>query len=221
MQDLIAQERFEIEVLEKMNSAKLLSPLIFGGGSMLRLCYGMNRFSVDLDFWFRKEIAFEKFFLLCRETFSTFYRLKDAAQKHHTLLFEIASPDYPRVLKIEIRKEIKKVKTEDAIAFSPYSRHQVLVRVISLEAMMREKIQALLKRREIRDCFDIEFLLKRGVEMSAKPEVFPEMLTIIEGFRKQDYTVKLGSLLDVEDRRFYRANNFKFLLTYLRGKIAT
>jgi predicted nucleotidyltransferase component of viral defense system len=113
------------------------------------------------------------------------------------------------------------VKTEDAIAFSPYARRQVLVRVVSLESMMREKIQALLERREIRDCFDIEFLLKRGVEVRTKPEILAEMITIIEGFRKQDYTVKLGSILEVEDRRFYSANNFKVLLSYLRGKAAT
>jgi predicted nucleotidyltransferase component of viral defense system len=220
MRDLIAQERFEIEVLERMNSARLLSPLIFAGGSMLRLCYGLNRFSIDLDFWFRKKVEPEKYFLACKETFSKFYRLKDAAHKHHTLLLEISSSDYPRGLKIEIRKEIKKVKGEDAIAFSRYSWRQVLVRVVSFEDMMREKTEALLERREIRDCFDIEFLLKRGVEMSAEPALFAEMIKIIEGFRKQDYTVKLGSLLEVEDRRFYATNDFKFLLTYLRGRSA-
>lgn len=221
MQDLIAQERFEIEVLDGMNSAKLLSPLIFAGGSMLRLCYGLNRFSIDLDFWLRKKIALETFFLSCREIFSRFYHLKDAAQKYHTMLFEISSPDYPRGLKLEIRKEIKDVKTEDAIAFSCYSWRQVLVRTVSLEDMMREKTEALLERKEIRDCFDIEFLLKRGVEMKAEPEVFGELIKIIEGFRKQDYTVKLGSLLDVDDRRFYSTNNFAFLLTHLRGKLTT
>ena len=50
-------EEFEIEVLDKMNSAKLLEPLVFGGGSMLRLCHELNRYSVDLDFWFVKKIS--------------------------------------------------------------------------------------------------------------------------------------------------------------------
>jgi len=165
---LIAQERFEIEVLDRMNSAKLLSPLVFAGGSMLRLCYGLNRFSIDLDFWFRREVEPETFFLSCKGTLSQFYRLKDTAQKHYTLLFEISSSDYPRGLKVEIRKEIKRVKTEDAIAFSRYSWHQVLVRVVSLEDMMREKMQAFLEREEIRDCFDIDFLpLPRGERSAA------------------------------------------------------
>ena len=219
MEDLIAQEKFEIEVLDRMNSANLLNPLVFVGGSMLRLCYGLNRFSIDLDFWFRKKVDPESFFVACQETFSHYYRLKDAAQKHNTLLFEFASRDYPRGLKVEIRKEIKQVQTEDAIAFSRYSWHQVAVRAVALPDMMREKIQALLERGEIRDCFDIEFLLRRGVEIDAEPEVCADLIKTVEGFRKQDFTVKLASLLEDEDRRFYITNGFTFLLTYLRGKL--
>ena len=51
-------EIFEIEVLEKMKSTKILDPLVFGGGTMLRLCHELGRYSVDLDFWFIKEIPF-------------------------------------------------------------------------------------------------------------------------------------------------------------------
>jgi predicted nucleotidyltransferase component of viral defense system len=51
MQDLIKQEQFEIEVLDRLKSGRFLDNLIFTGGTMLRLCYGLNRFSVDLDFW--------------------------------------------------------------------------------------------------------------------------------------------------------------------------
>ena len=47
-------EIFEIEVLEKLKNGNFLSPLVFGGGTMLRLCYELNRYSTDLDFWFIK-----------------------------------------------------------------------------------------------------------------------------------------------------------------------
>ncbi len=56
MQDLIKQEQFEIEVLDRLKSGKFLDKLVFTGGTMLRLCYGLNRFSVDLDFRVYKEI---------------------------------------------------------------------------------------------------------------------------------------------------------------------
>ena len=55
-------EVFEIEVLDKMNSARLLEPVVFGGGTMLRLCHELPRYSVDLDFWFIKRTPQNKFF---------------------------------------------------------------------------------------------------------------------------------------------------------------
>ena len=59
MEALELHERFEIEALEVLNSAKLLEPLLFGGGTMLRLCHGLNRYSVDLDFYFKKKMAID------------------------------------------------------------------------------------------------------------------------------------------------------------------
>lgn len=60
MQDLIKQEHFEIEVLEHLNSKRLLTNLVFTGGTMLRLCWGLARYSVDLDFWVTKSLDFRK-----------------------------------------------------------------------------------------------------------------------------------------------------------------
>jgi predicted nucleotidyltransferase component of viral defense system len=64
MQDLIKQEQFEIEVLDRLRTGKFLDALIFTRGTMLRLCYGLNRFSVDLDFWFyKKDVDVKEYFL--------------------------------------------------------------------------------------------------------------------------------------------------------------
>lgn len=45
-------EVFEIEVLDKLRRRRLLEPLVFEDGTMLRLCHELGRYSVDLDFWF-------------------------------------------------------------------------------------------------------------------------------------------------------------------------
>ena len=55
-------EIFEIEMLEKLKNNRLLEPLVFGGGTMLRLCYELKRYSVDLDFWFIKKIPIKNYF---------------------------------------------------------------------------------------------------------------------------------------------------------------
>ncbi len=216
MQDLVKQEQFELEVLDKMNSAKMLKGLIFGGGTMLRLCYGLNRFSVDLDFWVAGKIDSGVLLKDMKALLALAYSITDAADKFNTLLFEVRSKDYPRLLKIEIRKEEKKVAVEQSIAFSKYSNTQVLLGTVSLKDMMAAKVETLLNRKEIRDAFDMEFLVKKGVVIEASPETRERVRAVIASFTKKDYTSKLGSLLEEEERKYYSSENFKILLNALK-----
>jgi predicted nucleotidyltransferase component of viral defense system len=219
MQDLIRQEQFELEVLDRLNSAKLLSRLVFGGGTMLRLCYGLNRFSVDLDFWLTSNRDKAGLFKSLKACLGKDYALKDAANKFYTLLLEIKSPEYPRSLKIEIRKEAKPVKAEQAIAYSRYSDRQVLLGAVPLNEMMRSKIDAFLDRAEIRDAFDLEFLLKRGVGLDAPVAKLKMVLAGINALRPNDYKVKLSSLLEAQERKYYLKENFKLLKMAIQNKL--
>jgi len=214
MQDLIRQERFELEVLDRLNSKKLLKDLVFCGGTMLRLCFGLNRFSVDLDFWIMKEINMDKLFRDFKGCLSQCYELRDAANKFHTILFEVRSKDYPRCLKIEIRKKPKTIKTEQAIAYSPHSNRQVILRVVSLPEMMQAKIAAFLERKEIRDVYDMEFLLKKGIRIDASDQTLKKIVKTIESFTQKDYTVKLGSLLEEGQRKYYISEHFKVIQSF-------
>lgn len=215
MRDLRKQEEFEIEVLSRLNSGRFLDHLVFTGGTMLRLCHGLNRFSVDLDFWVDGGTDTDQLFEGLKGYLSKFYTLKDSATKFYTLIFELGTRAYPRGLKIEIRKERKNAETEWRIAYSKYSTIQVLLQVASLKEMMKAKINALLERKEIRDAFDIEFLLRRGIEIGATPQTLGKMLRTMRSFTTRDYTVKLGSLLEESERRYYASENFGFL----RGEI--
>lgn len=211
--DIFSQhEVFEIEVLDKMNSAKLLEPLVFGGGTMLRLCHELNRYSVDLDFWFIKKTLQKKYFDILQKVFEKDYEITDAQIKHYTLLFELRSAQYPKRLKIEIRRELKKCDYQKMIAFSKSSSRQVLVTVHTLEQSMKNKIQAFLDRGEIRDCFDIEFLIRRGIYLpvSSDREV-TKLRKKIARFKDIDFRVKLGSILEKDIREYYVENKFRFL----------
>ncbi len=219
MRDLIEQEKFELEVLDRLNSKRILEKLIFVGGTMLRLCHGLNRFSIDIDFWLTKKVNKNKLFIEINKYFSQFYKISDSANKLNTLLFEFKSSKYPMNLKLEIRKEIKDIETEQVIAYSKYSNIQVLLRVPTLEAMMSEKIDAFLERKEIRDIFDIEFLYKKGIELKESPEKLIKILDGIQLFKKNDYKVKLGSLLEKEQRKYYINENFKILKAAINEKL--
>ncbi|RLB79717.1 MAG: hypothetical protein DRH24_12070 [Deltaproteobacteria bacterium] len=220
MRDLIAQERFELEVLDQLNSSGLLRQLVFTGGTMLRLCFGLERFSVDLDFWVWRGDP-EQLFHKLREVFSQSYMLKDCANKFYTLLFELKAEDYPRSLKVEVRKNPPEgIRTEQAIAYSKHSDLQVLVRVVTLQDMMRLKVNAFLERGEIRDVYDIEFLLRKGIALNLPEDTLRSLLDGINSLKKRDYTVKLGSLLEEPQRRYYIEENFKLLKAAIREKLA-
>ena len=211
-------EMFEIEVLDKMNSAKVLEPLVFGGGTMLRLCHESDRYSVDLDFWFIKRISQNTYFERIRLAFEKDYEITDSQIKHHTLLFELRSSLYPKRLKIEIRRERKDCDFQEKIAFSRFSTKQVLLKAHTLNQTMKNKFEAFLDRGEIRDCFDIEFLLKRGVELPALTNrQFNEFQKKLVRFKEKDFKVKLGSILENEIRKYYVEMRFG----YLQEKLAS
>jgi len=210
MQDLIRQEIFEMEVLDRLNSGRFLPRLVFGGGTMLRLCHGLERFSVDLDFWL-KENPPPDLFAGIRSCLGAHYRLSDSMDKFHTYLFELKSPAYPRSLKIEIRKDAGLFRTEQTIAYSRYTPLQVLVVSVSLADMAASKIAAFLHRREIRDVYDLEFLYKRGAIPKISPEQGGKLIAGIDALSREDYHVKLGSLLEEPLRSYYRQENFKIL----------
>lgn len=205
-------EAFEIEILDRMNSANLLEPLVFGGGTMLRLCHELNRYSVDLDFWFIKEKPQSAFFDHLRIELAKHHEITDAQIKHHTLRFELRSGLYPRRLKIEIRRKMQEWDVEKAIAFSRWSNRQVFVMAHTLKQTMHNKIEAFIDRGEIRDCFDMEFLMRRGVNLPIGiGELVPELKKRIAAFRDLDFKVKLGSILEKSYRDYYIENRFRFL----------
>lgn len=219
MDDLIRHERFELEVLDRLKRDGLLERLIFGGGTMLRLCHDMNRYSVDLDFWLRPGTRADAYYRRLQRALAQAFEITDSKQKIFTLLFELRSPGYPRRLKLEIRRRTPTCDTEEKIAFSPHGTTQVLVTGMTLAQMLRNKVEALLDRQEIRDAFDLEFLLRRGVALEASVEQLRRMAQVLQRFRPQDYRVTLGSLLEPTPRAYYQTHQFVYLAERIQVKL--
>lgn len=211
MQDLQNLEVFEIEVLTLFNNIKVLDYLFFGGGTMLRLCHNLNRFSTDFDFWLKPGTDSNLIFNKILDSLKNEYEIQDATEKHYTILFQIRSGNSKRSLKIEIRKEQTDFDWERKIAFSTFANNQVVVKALTLNTMMKNKIEAALSRKIIRDFFDIEFLIKRGISLPNEKEKLKELLNIVNTFKEKDFKVTLGSILDTKDRDFYINNKFSLL----------
>lgn len=216
MNILQQHEIFEIEVLDLLHRGRILNPLVFGGGTMLRLCHDLNRYSVDLDFWFIKKVQEENFFTNARHLLSKNYELTDAQIKYYSIILEVRSPTYPKRLKMEIRRKITDWDSQENIAFSKFSTRQVLVNAFTLEQNMKNKVAAFLDRGEIRDAFDIEFLLRKGIELPHMDKAsLDSFLKKLRHFKTVDFKVKLGSILEEDMRRYYISRGF----TYLQEKL--
>ncbi|MBU4484097.1 nucleotidyl transferase AbiEii/AbiGii toxin family protein [bacterium] len=216
MEELQLHEKFEMEVLNLMHSAKVLDKLIFGGGTMLRLCFGLNRYSVDLDFYVVSGKRFKNDFNKLKVIFEQAgFEVTDFMEKHFTFLVELRSGKYSRRLKIEIRKKgYGDMQIMQSIAFSNNTPTlQVRLVTYTLKQMFENKIEAFLSRSEIRDAFDLEFLLRSG---AAKDYTFAKdkaklILEKLERFSEQDYKNTLGNLLSKDDKEFFYQNKFAYL----------
>ena len=211
-------EIFEIEVLEKLKNAHLLNSLVFGGGTMLRLCHELKRYSVDLDFWRIKDADEEILFGKIQNVLQQDYDITDAQMTHFTLLIETRSGDFPKRLKIEIRREVVDWDFQEKIAYSKFSTKQVVLKAQTLEQTMKNKIAAMMERDEIRDGFDIEFLLRQGISL---PELSgaerSTMIARLDGYKENDFKVKLGSVLECDIRAVYIENRFNYLKQKLQS----
>lgn len=61
-------------------------------------------------------------------------------------------------------------------------------------------------------------LIKKGMQVHIAPEKAVKALTAIAALTRQDYNVKLCSLLEADQRPYYRQNNFRILKSFLEGK---
>lgn len=220
MKELKKHEEFEIGVLDQMRRVKVLDHLVFGGGTMLRLCYDLPRYSVDLDFYLKKEREdFLPWVPKLTEALRDFgAEITDQQEKHFSFLWEIRKPGYPRRLKIEIRKnEDELERTNIALAHSTGSTLQVRLLALTLEQMWINKIRALIDRQAIRDAYDLEFLSlrKAGDFKTLSPETLESLASTLNSFKPSDYKVVLGNLLEREERERVLSSRFAYLKSCL------
>ncbi len=182
---------------------KFSKELIFKGGTALSKCYGLNRFSEDLDF----TVSEKNDFVSIIEK-----RLEDFKIKYHTKNF--INSDISQKCKVKIQGPLYKgtERSECSITLDFSFRESVIlepnvvviahhmdiipafdVYVMKEEEIFAEKIRAILSRESARDLYDLSFLLKRGTMVN---------ISIVEKklewnqikFNKPDFLKKLHAL---------------------------
>jgi hypothetical protein len=212
MEKLAEHEALQMSVLQWLRSKRILNTLAFGEAAMLRFCHELPRYSPDMYFWFFKAGDIATFYTSLLQEFLGQYYVVTAEDNSSSLLFELKKgKDGPQV-KLEIHKTVSPPGTcEEKIAFSSHYPMQVLVRGLTLKQVLKSKVSALIENGNIRDAFDLDFLVRKGIPLDLPEQKRKIFILRLKSFNSLDFDTQLGDLLLPEAKDMYLEQGFKHL----------
>lgn len=175
----LVRENIELEILNAIAQSKIAGKMVFYGGTALRLAYGSPRFSEDLDFLMIKKIKDQELKNILSNLIKEHegITLKDFKDKRNTLfaLINVKHPTlkHPLNIKIEIAKRKNGISYEFIPLSSPCSHLTPIILTIKIESLKILKKEAIKKREEARDWFDLWYIIKYLKESWRPPRKFP------------------------------------------------
>jgi predicted nucleotidyltransferase component of viral defense system len=150
---------------------------VLHGGTVIWRCFKSNRFSEDLDFYLEKkdEEKIKKFF----ENLERYgFEIKKLRIKERSVFSKLSHGG------VEIRVEIVFKKAEATlIDYECIDGRIIPVRGLRIENLIQEKVDAFIKRKKIRDLYDVYYLLK-FVEKSER--IKKKILNLLKSFEKPE-----------------------------------
>ncbi len=151
--------------------------LIFKGGTALRLVYGGNRYSEDLDFNGPDDVtalrALWEEVVAGLEDFGITAEMRNPWASNVGYSFDVSyrGPLYDGrdrskgKVRVDINRRPEEVEVRRELVTSEYDDvRPFVVTVLTLEHLLAEKVRALLMRSKPRDLYDIWLLLRRGAQ---------------------------------------------------------
>ncbi len=165
-QEQIVREEYEMIILKQLFESELGKSFVFKGGTALRLAFGSQRFSEDLDFSVVEDFNEEKLDDLLKRIANQNEALKliETIQKRYTYfgIFRIKEAFIPQAFSIKFEASIRPVNWVKGRDYklmglnSKITNLTVLAQVASLECIEKEK--RTIKPPRIRDIFDLWFI---------------------------------------------------------------
>jgi hypothetical protein len=167
--------------------------LVFKGGTALTKCYGLDRFSEDLDFVASKE---EDFSGTIKKGLTNFYIEFECIEKKHKesidLTYYLKGPLYNGqknsmckiLLDISLRDETLLPPKIIKIGLDLQEIPLFEVVVLSEKEILLEKIRALLTREKARDLYDLYYLTQK--EIVTIEEINKKLASVGKKFVKQE-----------------------------------
>lgn len=202
----LLKESLQFYVLDYIYNSTLGQSLIFTGGSALRICYGLNRLSEDLDFDLDKNKNIDKEKIVSdildyfkkRQYFSKIEASISGQEEKIYLKFPILydlgvakRPESDKLyVKIETAKNISEYYQSEFIPLSKFNLNFV-IKAYTLETLMASKIIAILKR---------TFKKGRGDKITFKGRDYYDLLWFLQKKINPDIK-RLNDVLKINDKK--------------------
>jgi predicted nucleotidyltransferase component of viral defense system len=227
MRPVIEKELLHYDLLFVLDKQGLLDTLTFQGGTSLRLCYGSQRFSEDLDFAGGYDFTTSQLMDMknCIEDYiSSRYGLEVTVKEPAEMLVNAkyqdikvgkwqiiittapSLKDLPRQkIKIEVCNIPAYTRLPQSLNanydFLPDGYSDVLIMTESLDEIMADKLISLVNTTRYiryRDIWDLRWLKQRGAEINKK-----FIFSKINDYKITDYKIKLENMLISVDEIIY------------------
>jgi len=227
--DIAIHKNILIRILKDIYTEPTLGPILgFKGGTACYLFYGLNRFSVDLDFDLLDLKKEDYVFEVVKKILENYGTLKEVFKKRYNLFYLLSYKE-----KIEgaqnIRVEINRRDFGSNYEIKSYLG--ISMKVMKKEDMFAHKLVALYERkaRTNRDLYDVWFFLQNNwpinveiVEKRTKmkfQEFLKRCLSLIEKINERHILAGMGELLDEKTKNWAKKNLKKELLFLLKLKL--
>lgn len=173
----IIREYLQLKIIDLLYSDKISKNIFFVGGTALRLLYGLDRFSEDLDFDvpevsrrdIKQLLTIISSHLLAENFQHIFYKNLKTKKDYYEFRFEnLLFRDEKLVIKLDFEAFWQK-QTREVVFLNRYG---FLTNIVtkSKDQFLVEKLVAFLNRKQTegRDVYDIVWLYSQGVRPDAK-----------------------------------------------------
>lgn len=214
------------QILKDIYSDTTIAPFLgFKGGTAAVLYYGLDRFSVDLDFDLLDESKEDHVFERVIEIVKQHGTLKDSYKKRHSLFCLLSYEDKARNIKIEINRRQFGSKYE----IKTYLGVSMIVMV--QEDMFAHKLMALYERigKTSRDLYDVWFFLKNRFPINEEiithrakmslNELVEKCITKLKKMNNRNILDGVGELLTDGQKDWSRAKLREETIALLRLRI--
>jgi predicted nucleotidyltransferase component of viral defense system len=224
--DIATHKTILFQILKDIYSDTTISPFLgFKGGTAALMFYGLDRFSVDLDFDLLNQKKEDYVFKKIKTIIEKYGTIKDFYKKRYNLFFLLSYEDKMRNIKIEINRQQFGSKYE----IKTYLGVSMLV--MTAEDMFAHKLVAMYQRMEktSRDIYDVWFFLKKRfpinkeiVEKRTKTsfkKIVNKTIKKLKKKSKKDILTGMGELLTSQQKDWAKAKLKEEVINLLKLRI--